>query len=77
MAFWMGKARYSQKNILLWARSRKESLKEKAVLSMLLETYTRVNLYLIKSKDMENTLSIAEMFTKDNGRMIREREKES
>lgn len=31
MAFWMGKARYSQKIILLWAKSRKESWKEKAV----------------------------------------------
>lgn len=44
---------------------------------MLLVTYTRGNLYLTKSKGMENTPSIAEIFTKDNGRMIREREKES
>ncbi len=77
MAFWMDKVKYSQKNILLLVKSRKELLKEKVVLSMLLETYIKDNLYLTKSKDTANTISIAEIFIKDNGRMIREREKES
>jgi len=73
----MGKVRYSQKNILLLAKSKKESLKVEGALNMLLETFIRGNLYLTKSMELANTLSIVEIFIKGNGRMIREREKES